>query len=182
MPHRWGKCNAAGLRPKGGGNSRRLSHLRWMRREAAKEGRSLSPFLPRVASSVVIREAAPSIETITIDDSPSTTPSDQRSLQEAVTPRPHTSPPIEVFTPPPISPFQNSLQNPSLPVPSSIPPWPGVVEILDTGSATGMPDISELTPEFLRWFNDLYQGGYDLTYILDHSDFLENLEYSYPPF
>ena len=180
MPHkRAHKPN--GPRTNGGGLKRKLAHIRWMRKEATKEGRSLSLLLPKVTSSVTIREA--DSEVIVIDDSPPPTPTQR--MQEAVTPPPPCRPPAkirEVLSRPPPSPYHSPPHVPEIQIPSSIPPWPGVVEILDTGSATRLPDITELTPEFLRLFDDLYQGGYDLTYVLDHSEFLETLEYSFPPY
>ena len=138
------------------------------------------------SSTIVIREAGHTPEVITIDDFPDDNPPmDLETMQEAATPPPPCCPPAgsrEVLSRPPPSPYRSPPHVPRVPVPSSIPPWPGVVEILETGSATRLPDITELTPEFLRMFDDLYQGGYDLTYVLDHSEFLETLDYSYPPY
>ena len=175
MPHKRAQ-KPNGPRTSGGGRGRVISHLKWKRREALREGRSLSPLLPKVTSSSIIREAAPQVEVITIEDSPSpppsSTPIDWEALMEAVTPPPPHRSPKRVLTPPP--------QLPSIPVPSTIPPCPGVVEILDTGSATKVPDHKELTPEFLKWFDDLYQSGQDLTFILDDPS-LQYLSYSYPP-
>ena len=181
MPHKRAH-NPNGAKRGGGGLKRRLAHIRWMRKEAVKEGRSLSPFLPRVTSTITIREAEPSPEVIVIEDSPTTM--DLETMQEIVTPPPPCCPPAkgrEVLSRPPPSPYRSPSHVPTSQIPSSIPPCPGVVEILDTGLATRVPDHSELTPEFLRWFDDQYQNGQDLTFILDDPIF-QTLEYSYPPY
>lgn len=164
----------------GGGLKRRLAHIKWIRKEVTKEGRSPSPLLPKVTSTITVREATPAVEVITIDDSPLPTPTDQ----EAVTPQPPYCPPTgsrEVLSRPTPPPYHSSPQASTSQIPSSISPYPGIVEILDTGSATKVPDHTELTPAFLRWFDDQYQNGYDLTFILDDPSF-STLEYSFPPY
>lgn len=186
MPHKRAP-NATKPHQNGGGQKRRLSRLRWRRRETTKEGRNLSPLLPKVTSSVIIREAVEP-EIITIDDSPPPTPMDWKTFQEATTPGPpYTSPPYNLVAeettphsaplPYPFPPPTTNFQSPQ----TLIPPWPGAVEILDTRSATRVPDHTELTPEFLRWFDDLYQGGQDLSVILENSQYFQDLSYSYPP-
>ena len=119
-------------------------------------------------------------------------PPPSQEIQEGNTPRPSTSPPLIYWdeektlprpTPPPypFPPPNISVDIPDTLLPSSIPPWPGAVDILDMGSATRVPDHTELTPGFLRWFDDLYQNGHDLTVILDHSEYFQDLSYSCHP-
>ena len=67
---RWKTRNPIKPQPKGGGTRRRLSYVRWLRREALRDGRSNTLLLPKITSTVVIREAVPAVKVIQIDDSP----------------------------------------------------------------------------------------------------------------